>query len=158
MGLFVTEKNNFTIHANYVFDKEGKMHIIEDEDVVILGKTKEEKEKFPEQETTAGIAFNTPVNILDYTDKDVKKASFTFRRPKFQDLPYLMGSVNSTLGLNPAEVFSFNSDRINLLFEKGTAQDEKGHMVKLEHSNLGNISPSLGSFVAMKMNEYVKTF
>ena len=160
MSLLRSEKDNFDIEVLYVFDKQGQMNIIdEDLDLDNIKKTKEDKEKMDASDRLScatDIPFNQAVDLLDYSEKDIKKAVFTFRRPSFDDMPVLLSSLmsaNSNGEISPGNVFEFSDRKLKLLFVKGIAKEEDDSEIKITSQNLGKIPPVLGSAMSVKMTK-----
>jgi hypothetical protein len=160
MSLLRSEKDNFDIEVFYVFDKNGQMNVLdEDIDLDTIKKTKEEREKMDivERSSSASdIPFNQTIDLLDYSEKDLKKAVFTFRRPSFDDMPVLLSSfmnVSAKGEISPGSVFEFSDKKLKLLFVKGTAKEEDDSDIKITSQNLGKIPPVLGSAMSVKMTK-----
>jgi hypothetical protein len=160
MGIFINDKDTFEAVVNYVFDKAGEIHIIDKEDEENICKSKEEKEKIVDRLThETEIPFNVAVDIVDYEKKDIRSATFNFRQPSFEDMPFLLSSfasIDKSGNIRPGDFFEFNNRKIKTLFVNGIAQDESGKTVTINANNLGKISPVLGSAMAAKMNDLVK--
>lgn len=160
MSLLRTDKDNFDVEVVYVFDKDGQIRVLDkDLDLETLKKTKEEKEKMDEELLLSGasnVPFNQIADLREYTEKDIKKAVFTFRRPAFEDMPILLSSfmnANAEGEISPGSVFEFTNKKLKLLFIKGRADDVDGNEIKITPINLGKIPPVLGSAVSLEMTK-----
>lgn len=158
MPLLRTEKDNFEVEVLYVFDSENEIRVINDiVDLPFIKKTQEEKMAVDEEDrisTASDIPFNQPIDLTSYTEEDVRKAVFTFRRPNFDDMPLLLSSfmtVNASGEISPGDMFEFSNRKLKVLFVKGKAQDEDGKEIKITSANLGTIAPVLGSAMSVKM-------
>ena len=159
MGLFVDATNTFDVIVNYVFDEKKELHVIKKNEIEIIKKTKEEKEAI--QNTLSkgtDIPFNVIVDLKDYEEKDIRVATFTFRRPSFDDMPVLMSSIGNftaTGSFNAGNILEFGNRKLKILFVKGHAEDDSGKKIILTENNLGEISPALGGAVVIGMNEFI---
>lgn len=158
MSLLRNEKDNFEIEVLYVFGEDGEIHVLSKEvDIDVINKTIEEKEKMDEEEllgAATNIPFNIVVNLKNYTQEDVKKATFTFRRPSFDDMPLLLSSfmnINANGDISPGDVYEFSNRKLKLLFVCGVAQEADGKNIKITPVTLGKIPPVLGSAMSVLM-------
>ena len=160
MGIFVNKNNDFTVDVYYVIDKKDEVHVLSKEDVESLKKSPEEKKKIvsdQEDDRQSEIPFNVPADLMKYEEKDIRKASVKFRKPAFDDMPVMMSSFTSGnfSNMSPGDLFEFNNRRLRLLFKKGEAQDGEGKPIKLDQNNISDLSPALGTAIALGMNEFM---
>jgi hypothetical protein len=159
MGIFVDEKKTFEIIVKYVFDKDGDVHVVTDQDIENISKTEEEKNKMKDRLTHASdVPFNVPVDVSNFSSEDVRQASFNFKKPSFDDVPVILSSIASITpegAISPGDIFHFNNKKLKLLFVDGKAQDEDGKEVEVNIANIGYISPILGSAMATRMSEQI---
>jgi len=158
MSLLRSEKDYFDTETFYVFKEDGEISIInEDNDIKTIKKTKEEKELISEEDRISeinSVPFNEVVDLTKYSEEDIRKAVFTFRRPSLDDMPLLLSSfmsVNQSGEVSPGDMFEFSNRKLKLLFVKGEAQDVDGKKIKINDSNLGKIPPVLGSAMSIKI-------
>jgi len=157
MALLRNEKDNFEVVVSYVFNKDGDICVLDDLDHKTLSLTKEEKEKIAEEDrrsAASNIPFNRTLDLLEFSEKDVRKATFSFRKPVLDDMPVLLSSfikINSSGDMAPGDVFEFSNRKVKLLFVKGKAQEQDGSEIKITKENIGNIPPVLGSAMSMKL-------
>jgi hypothetical protein len=144
MGLFVTNKSNFKIVVNYVFDKEVEVHVISDDDI-----KKIEEEYSGEDYSEEGYPFNTPVQLKNYKKEDLKTATFHFRKPSFSDMPKMFSSMGE--GLTNGEAFAFSAKRMEQLFVKGIAQDSKGRQATVDESNIGSLDTAMAGYLVVEL-------
>lgn len=160
MSLLRSDKDNFEAKVYYVFSEDGEVSVLNEQiDLDILGKNKEEKDQMDDEDllsTASDVPFNQPVNLRNYTEEDLRKAVFTFRKPRFDDMPLLLSSfmsVNASGDIAPGDMFEFSNRKIKLLFVKGQAQDQDGKDVRITEETLGRIPPVLGTAMSLKMTE-----
>jgi len=160
MSLLRSEKDYFDAEVLYVFAEDEEISVVNKEiDVEFIKKTAEEKEEVEESDrlgTASDVPFNQTIDLTSFTEEDVKKAVFTFRRPSLDDMPLLLSSfmsVDASGNVAPGDVFEFSNRKLKLLFVKGTAQDQDGKELKITPANLGKIPPVLGSAMSLKMTD-----
>jgi len=160
MGIFVDNNNTFEVKVKYLFDEDGEIHILTDEDEKNISLSLSEKASMPDGLTHAtDVPFNNPVDISKFNKEDIKCACFAFRKPSFDDIPIMLSSfamVSAEGDVSPGDIFKFNNKKLKMLFVSGSAQDECGKKVEIDKSNVGSISHVLGSAMAVRMNEKIK--
>ncbi|MBW3018307.1 hypothetical protein KY325_04050 [Candidatus Woesearchaeota archaeon] len=158
MSLLRNNSDTFDAQVFYVFDEDGELRVLNEEiDLDIIKKSTEEKEKMDDDDlisAASDIPFNQPANLKNYEEEDIRKATFSFRRPRFDDMPVLLSSfvsVNASGDIAPGDIFEFSNRKLKLLFVKGKAQDVDGKEVKITEDTLGQIPPVLGTAMSVKM-------
>lgn len=162
MSLLRSEKDNFDVEVFYVFMEDGEISIIDKViDIDVINKSEEEKNKLEENDKIGiltNIPFNKVINLEKYSPTDVRKATFSFRRPSFDDMPLLLSSfvsIDSSGNVAPGDAFEFHNRKLKLLFVKGIAQDQDGKEIKINSVNLGKIPPVLGQAMSLGMSDFV---
>jgi hypothetical protein len=156
MGIFVENSNTYEVEVLYVFDKEGEVSVITDEDAEYISKPEEEKLKVKDDYDsiiTNSIPFNNQISsIMDYKKEDIRVLKFTFRKMNFSDSSVLLsGMGNSGGSISPTDIIDYNIKKLTMLFKIGYAHSEDGTKVTVTKSNLGSIAPALGNAVSLKM-------
>ena len=158
MGIFVDKNNTFDIEIKYVFDKEGEIHVISEEDVEYISKPEEEKKEVYEDYDsllTTGIPYNEVIDsIMSYSSDDIRTMKLTLRKLNFNDSSILLSTLNSNEGkVSTKDIFDYNNKRLSLIFKYGYAEDESGEKQKIDKGNLGTLSPALGNAISLQMDQ-----
>jgi len=166
MGLFVSEKDNFTVVIKYACNRHGTPFVITEDMEKNIDKNEDEKTKFEEELKTQLKEERgeiLPIDDFDYValkKEDFRKIEIVFRKPNFSDIPVLFNSLIGSQGniaTADVDLLNFNQKRLSLLFIKGTAEDEDGKIVELNIANISELNPSMGYEIVNRMSDAIGT-
>jgi hypothetical protein len=153
MSLFIDNNDEIELIVKYVYDKNGEVCVLSDENV---------KHMDDGNSSPIELGEEMPFNIIrvdssEVDKSDIKKAFVNIRKPSFSDISTLTSALSSGAegGITPSQLINYNKIRLITLFKNGKAQDEDGEYHDITVDNLAKLSPALGIGLALKISDFL---